>query len=156
MNGGLPSLKRGIVRNVRSTQSLERLGSEHTLKGYWYWSCSLALACVLYQRKPLVLSLDFDSAQFCRCSILQGHVWPHIIVENLIARQNRRVLAFQIPHNLLPVANLAVEPFHLVIVKRALAGRSTRKIGSAIWNHTEFLRNDAKVVGWFLRGAGDR
>jgi len=83
-------------------------------------------------------------------------VRSYVVVKDLITCQDRRVLAFQVSHNLLSVSDFSVEAFHLVIVKRALAGRSTRKIGSAIWNHTEFLRNDAKVVGWFLRGAGDR
>ena len=52
----------------------------------------------------------------------------HIVVENLIACQDRCILAFQISHNLLSIPDLSVEPFHLVIVKRArsLAGQPER------------------------------
>jgi len=52
-------------------------------------------------------------------------VWPYIVVEDLVACQNRRVLAFQVSHHLLSVSDFSVEAFHLVIVKRArsLAGQ---------------------------------
>jgi len=49
---------------------------------------------VLYQRHPLVITLNGNTCNFARCLAIECHVRSDVVVEDLIARQNWAVLAF--------------------------------------------------------------
>ena len=59
-------------------------------------------------------------------------MWSYVVVEYLVALQNRSIGVLQASHDLLSISHFTVEPFHLVVVSVALQSDVAYVFGSAI------------------------